>query len=315
MQLSKSAEFKAHIGDLISFEPAFSALVFFYTRYKMHFCYLFLSIAFLQIFFLYKFCKKYKYTAGWLLFFFITSSTFFDSLNTMRQMTAFYMFLCTLVFIEKRKFLLFLCSITIISLFHRSIFIVLPFYFIIHRQIINKRFWGFTIIIISFFLSKPINHLIWNILFPNIGQLLSAFEDVAYLQQRDDLMTSSRENSLGLIQIIYFFLDMTIVYYIPKLRSFYNKSFNIDIFFNLFLIGSFIYYFSTESITITRLNCYFVNIRFIMLAFTTYMLKESTKAKDKNTIFIVIASLLLISLAIFINTILHGTQILPYQFI
>lgn len=314
-QVSSRADFTAHIGNYVSFEPGFSIITNFFAKHKMPPCYLFLSIAFLQILFLFKFCERYKSIAGWLMFFFITSSTFFDSLNTMRQMVAFYMFLCTLIFIEQRKFFHFFCTIIIISLFHRSIFLVLPLYFFVHKQIIRKRLWGFILIIISFFFSTPINHLIWNTLFPSIGQLFSAFEDVAYLQQRDDLTVSSRENSLGLIQIIYFCLDMLTVYYIPKLRNFYTKSFNIDIFFNLFLIGSFIYYFSTESITITRLNYYFVNTRFIMLAFITYMLTQNLKTNNKFINFSIISILIFISLAIFFNAILHGTKILPYQFI
>lgn len=50
--------------------------------------------------------------------FFVTSFTFFDSLNGMRQMTAFFMFLCTLRFVEQRRFFPFFLSIVCISLFH-----------------------------------------------------------------------------------------------------------------------------------------------------------------------------------------------------
>ena len=136
--MSPNADFIARNGWSY-FEPGFSAIVYTFTRYKAHFAWLFISIAFLQILFLYIFSKRYSFMSMWLFFFFVTSFTFFDSLNGMRQMTAFFMFLCTLKFVEQRRFLPFFLSIVCISLFHRSILIMLPFYFVLHLRIFNNK--------------------------------------------------------------------------------------------------------------------------------------------------------------------------------
>ena len=101
--MSPNADFIARNGWSY-FEPGFSAIVYTFTRYKAHFAWLFISIAFLQILFLYIFSKRYSFMSMWLFFFFVTSFTFFDSLNGMRQMTAFFMFLCTLKFVEQMAF-------------------------------------------------------------------------------------------------------------------------------------------------------------------------------------------------------------------
>lgn len=65
--MSPRAEFIARNGWSY-FEPGFSAIVYAFTRYKAHFAWLFISIAFLQIFFLYSFAKRYRFMSMWLFF-------------------------------------------------------------------------------------------------------------------------------------------------------------------------------------------------------------------------------------------------------
>jgi hypothetical protein len=311
----KNADFIAGIGKYVTFDPAFSAIVYFFTRFRLHFCFLFIAIAFLQSFFLFKFCQQYKFTAGWLLFYFITSATFFDSLNGMRQMTAFFMFLNTLKFIQERKLAQYTISIIIISLFHVTVLLMLPFYFIANHTLIKKEKLGISLILLSFLFSNQINHIIWNVLFSSIEKIVGDYRMASYLTQSDDLMVSARSSSLGIAQLIYLSTDIFTIININKLRKFYKNSFNIDIFFNLFIIGSILYNISEGSITLNRINYYFVNFRFIMLGLITYMLTKSINVKNKNTINIIILLLILISLAWFINAILNGSKNSPYQFI
>ena len=67
--MSPNADFIARNGWSY-FEPGFSAIVYAFTRYKAHFAWLFISIAFLQILFLYIFSKRYSFMSMWLCFFF-----------------------------------------------------------------------------------------------------------------------------------------------------------------------------------------------------------------------------------------------------
>lgn len=315
-QLISNREFTAKIGNYVAFEPGFSAITYFFTKYRMHFCFLFLSIALLQSTFLFKFCKTYHSAAGWILFFYITSSTFFDSLNGMRQMTAFYMYLCTIPFILKRKFLPYFLSIIAISLFHKSIFLMLPAYFIVHCEIFSKRKWPTIIVLSSFIGGGILSYFILNVLFPSVGTFLTAFDRISsYTENSDALQLAAREDSLEIASLIYLSIDLIIVYHLKELQTFYRNKININIFFNLFLFGSFLYYFSTTSITLSRINYYFANFRFIMLGFLVYMLTQYCPKNKRTQNILVIAFLIAISLAWFFNAILHGAKNLPYQFI
>lgn len=88
--MSPNADFIARNGWSY-FEPGFSAIVYTFTRYKAHFAWLFISIAFLQILFLYIFQRGIvSCLCGYSSF--CHFIYIFDSLNGMRQMTAFFMF-------------------------------------------------------------------------------------------------------------------------------------------------------------------------------------------------------------------------------
>ena len=239
--------------------------------------------------------------------------TFFDSLNGMRQMTAFFMFLCTLRFVEQRRFFPFFLSIVCISLFHRSILIMLPFYFVLHLRMFSNKKISAVLILLSFALSGPINYLLWNVLFPRLGELLSALDDISYFEQRDDLTLPKDTSSLGLAKFIMLGLDLLIVANINRMKAFY-KSLNLDVFYNLHVIGSVLYFISGSSLALIRVNMYFVNVKFIMLSFLMYMLSSCQGRKyswDKCLkLFLVV-----ISLMWFFNAIFRGAKNAPFQFI
>lgn len=297
-----------------TFEWGFSAFIWLFTRLHFHYCSLFLLIAFLQVIFLYIFSKRYAFMSVWIFYFYMTSSTFFDSLNIMRQSTAFFMFLCCLKYIEEKKLIAYLLSIACIWLFHRSIIIMLPFYFVANYKLFPQKWITASLIIISFLLSKPINDLIWGQIFPQINVLLSGFSDASYLEQRDDLTLGVSSKSLGLANYIMLFIDLTVIFYINNLRLYYKKITNIEVYYNLYIIGAFIYYLCNSSIALVRLNFYFVNIRFVMLSFLAYMLfhLKCPNRKMNNVIGVI---LILISLMWFINAILKGMKNAPFQFI
>ena len=296
-----------------TFEPAFSAIIYFFAKLNWSYAWLFISIAFLHIVFLYKFSQQYSYLTSYLFYFYLTSATFFDSLNMMRQATAFFMFLCILHYIQERKLLNYLIAIIIISLFHRSIVIMLPLYFILHRNLFPKKSITICLLLISFIFGYSLENILYNKIFPFIYSMLTNLADSSYLLKRDDLTLSLGNTSIGLAKFIVLGIALCIILKKDSLSNFY-KTTNINIFYNLFIIGSFIYFISDTSITIIRLNAYFFNIQFVMMAFLTYMLIKSSQYKNFigkiNLIF-----LFTISLAWFINAILHGTKISPFQFI
>lgn len=113
--------------------------------------------------------------------------------------------------------------------FHRSILIMLPFYFVLHLRMFSNKKISAVLILLSFALSGPINYLLWNVLFPRLGELLSALDDISYFEQRDDLTLPKDTSSLGLAKFIMLGLDLLIVANINRMKAFY-KSLNLDVF-------------------------------------------------------------------------------------
>lgn len=205
----------------------------------------------------------------------------------------------------------FFLSIVCISLFHRSILIMLPFYFVLHLRMFSNKKISAVLILLSFALSGPINYLLWNVLFPRLGELLSALDDISYFEQRDDLTLPKDTSSLGLAKFIMLGLDLLIVANINRMKAFY-KSLNLDVFYNLHVIGSVLYFISGSSLALIRVNMYFVNVKFIMLSFLMYMLSSCQGRKyswDKCLkLFLVV-----ISLMWFFNAIFRGAKMLLFN--
>lgn len=305
--------------DIQYIEPAFVLLYKILTILGLPFYSFFVVVAFTNIFFLWLFTRQYKILTLWIFFFYICSMTLFETFNIMRQMTAFFMFLCSLKYIASRSFYKYLLAICFISLFHVSILLMLPFYFIVNKELlINTRF--ASIIVICFFLFKTqISMFIWDVFFPFLSKLLIGVDASYYLLKTGDLFFDSGSNSLGIMHLIILFFALLIVNSMPKMRIFYREySFNIDIFFNFFFFGVCIYFISDGSISLVRLNTYFFNFLFIMLAFLMYFLSK-TKSKFKigkvncNLIYCIL--LLLFSTGIYVNSIVKGTKNSPYHLV
>lgn len=283
----------------------------------LHYCFFFIFNAFLNIFFLYIFARRYPKQEALILFCYIASMSFFDTFNAIRQMTAFFMFLCTLQFIEKKQFLKYFISLLAISCFHRSILMMLPFYFFINHKLPVNRYICIGLVIFCYLFKERISDFIWTVVFDGILQYLTGVQDASYLVRTEDLLIETSSGSLGLMHIIILFLDVLIIWNIDNLRRFY-KTINLTIFFNLFLLGACLYFVSTGAITLIRLNMYFFNFLFVMLAFLIYYYLHPSPLKSclRQRLSLVGALVVIcVSLAIYTNAIIRGTKNSPYKFV
>lgn len=298
-------------------EPAYDALLKFMAGLDLHYSFFFIFNAFLNIYFLYIFARRYPKQEALILFFYIASMSFFDTFNAIRQMTAFFMYLCTIRYIERKQFFKYIISILAISCFHRSIFMMLPFYFFINYRIPGNRLLYIGLVFICYMYKDRISDFIWTVIFDGLLQYLTGIKDASYLVKTDALSIESSSGSLGLMHIIILFLDILIIWNIENLRQFY-KSINLNIYFNLFLIGACLYFVSSGSITLIRLNMYFFNILFVMLAFLTYYYMHPSPQKSiiQQRLSLTCAVLVMaVSMAIYTNAILRGTKNSPYTFV
>ena len=88
---------------------------------------IFIAVAFLQIIFFTKGIIRFGKIFPWTIFFYFTTLYIFLSLNVLRQTLAFSIFVFSIQFIWKKKFLKYCLCILFSSLFHQSAMILLPF--------------------------------------------------------------------------------------------------------------------------------------------------------------------------------------------
>lgn len=118
-------------------------------------------LAFVVIFFTFKGISFYEKNYFLPILFFIITTSFFISLNAMRQMASFSLFLYATRYIYQKKFWHYMFFILIAFFWHTSAVFYIPCYFLC-RISLQKKY--FILLIISFGLKKILNVLIINIM-------------------------------------------------------------------------------------------------------------------------------------------------------
>lgn len=234
----------------------------------------FVLMATIQMWLLVKFFKgklKLLLPIGVLMFFFMYLASI---TNIIRHMCAVLVFLNAIKFIQNKKFIHYCLVIFIGGLFHRSIFIMLPFYFL------NKV--DFTALQTKIQLIILVCSIVFSNFFIRfIDFFLDIFSYVgySYVAGRFDLdNTLMVEEGTGLGRIINWLLIFIVVVYNKGMRNFFdNFEFNYRIIYNLFFLSAILYEFSGHILYFQRALLYFSITNFIMYTFLIYyclMLKE-----------------------------------------
>lgn len=288
-----------------TFELIFSAFIRLCNYFDLPYYSLFIFIAFIQIFFLFKYAKLSGAAFPFIIFFFITCY-FQDSMNVMRQFCAFMIILNSLVFIREKCFYKFLLCMIVAFCFHRSSIILLPFYFFANKPLNLKVSLQIVILFIIFFSSNILYSYLANTIFPRIEVFLLSqnIGEAYYFSNADVFLTEKVKGGFGIASIIALISDFLIILNSNKLKSQYK----INIEYNLYLIGVIFFYIQNLSITIYRLNLYFTTFKFIMLG---YLLFEFIKCKK----YVLSVFLMVVYIAWYVNGIFRGANMAPYTFI
>ena len=288
-----------------TFELIFSAYIRLCNSLDLPYYFLFIFIAFIQIYFLFKYAKLSGAAFPFIVFFFITCY-FQDSMNVMRQFCAFMIILNSLVFIRERCFYKFLLCIIVAFCFHRSSIILLPFYFFVNRPLNMKVSLQIIILFIIFFSSNIMYSYLANTIFPKIEFFLLSknIGEAYYFSNADVFISEKLKGGFGIASIIALISDVLIISNSNKLKSQYK----VNVEYNLYLIGVVFFYIQSLSLTIYRLNLYFTTFKFIMLG---YLLFEFIKYKKYALSIFLVA----VYIAWYINGIFRGAYMSPYTFI
>lgn len=199
-------------------------------------------IALVALYFQLKSINKLSEQAVISIFIFITFGAYTFVFNGARQGIAAAIFMFALTFLVNAKFWKYILWIIIASLFHKSIIIAIPLYFIFRRKF--TKTW-FLLLLIGSFFAFYFFRLILN---------LSTFINPRYFNY------VAMENQGGFyLTLCYTFLSVFFILIRSKIKSSYKI--NYDIYLNMFLFGTIIYiivYLSGAYVEITRMAFYYL---------------------------------------------------------
>jgi hypothetical protein len=204
-----------------SVESGYQFLNILFKTFYIEFQGLLFFMAFFTIYLKFKFLKAYspKYIISILLYY--CSLFFLYEFIAIRQALAMSIFMISLPYVIERKFYKFLGLIILASLFHISVIIVIPFYFIGTKKI-NKKL--ITIVLIFCFIIN-----ILQVVLPLVN-ILSTVIPLSGTQAKLEYYSKDNEFAITSIRLLIFS-------FIFLLYKWYRDSERYNLFFNIFFIG------------------------------------------------------------------------------
>lgn len=284
--------------SLYNFEPFFIIIVSSLTMFSNSAIYFFFIYAFFTWFF---FFISFKYNVKILpftLLFLILSGFYFWTFNGVRQAVAITIFAFSINFIISKDFLKYVITIIIGLLFHYSIIILIPLYFIAENKIFDKLFkripllffYILTILINSFELLRDLAKYIFLII-------------PKYEVHINNMYTMTNEQNTGLgiifnhiINIFIIIISKPIIKRLPESK----------IYFNLFFIGMLLANMVEGIQIFGRFVIYFTFFKIYVLGYITYYLLRKNTVESRT----ILSLLVLGYVVLFIAVIYFGG---PYQ--
>jgi len=200
------------------------------------------------------------------IFYIFADEYFFWSMNGVRQFVAIAFWLLSIKYIIDKKLLKFVICIVLGSLFHQSVLLVIPFYFLNYNKIYNyKLFVG--LFIVSLFLGSFKDELLGGVI--NLLNQYGGSSTITdrYSRYNESVHMSSVETVLG----AGFYSKTAINFIIILLsNSMIKLNRKITPYFVLFSIGAILFNIFYDVQLIGRLSHYFLILRVIVLALITY---------------------------------------------
>lgn len=135
-----------------TYEPGYMLLMKVVKLLTDEFYFLTLLVAIIQILFLYKGLKYFKYYTFALFFFLMMIDGYAFIVNGMRQAIAMCIFFYSLKYIQEQKLVIYIVFLLLASCFHYSAIILFPLYYILRIRI--NSHWYILSFLVAFLLSQ-----------------------------------------------------------------------------------------------------------------------------------------------------------------
>lgn len=234
------------------------ALLWLHKHMDLHYVFGMCSAAFLQIFFLTKTAKEYRYILLCFPIVLFGSKYFCDMMNGVRQLIAAAIFIYATRDIVNHKLIRYVAFIFIASMFHHSAIMLYPLYFLRYvpnrfYDIANYRVLCIGIYLLCFALGQT----------PQFGSYLHYFETIAdfsdyesYSMQISETINGGMEDkfNFGLMQVSWLFTSLFTIVFAPQLKEEYQDKIP---YFKLWYFFSYLYaclYFLVQNVGIALLR-------------------------------------------------------------
>ena len=248
---------------------------------NLKFYWWFIFMAFVQIFFILIAVKdNFKQAFPWIVLCFLMLYLEFY-LNGVRQGAALSCFICAATFIKERKLYHYLIFIIVGSMFHKSILVWLPMYWIVNREFLKDIKIQYLIFFCSIIFLPILMNKIVNFALPVLSFI--GFEDQARSLSDQDGGIIAVGSGLGVA--LRYLRRITIIAYYNKLKAFIGKELFVPL-YNLFFIGIIFDAATMEIVYLNRMVMYCAIFEIFIFAALLYYMTKTKNQLDRMVIFV-----------------------------
>lgn len=270
----------------------------------------FITMAAVQIGFFLSSFKTRPQIIVWGIFFFFTTLQFFISMNVVRQVASWCIFLYSIQYIQNKRFIQYILCIFGAMLFHKSAIVLLPLYFVPTNITLNRNIL-FLVYLLLFTVGTVLQDRITSIM-STVALFIGYDQYSESLQQLMENVNFGSESSMGIMKYVWLILNSMAIYYYPILRERFRKQ-GFSIIFILYLLGILLDCIVGGTI-LDRATMYFLPFRIIIYSYMFYYLSSFCKSRYK---YVAVSGCTLVMLVFYIYSGIFGNAsgCTPFQFI
>lgn len=204
-----------------------------------------------------------------------TMEPFFLFLNIMRQMLSVFAVIFSIKYIRKKKFVYYLIGIFIASGFHKTAWLMLPFYLLAYyrKPLLNRNV---SLIVYCFF------WIAGRLFLGNILNLAMSATTGSYSGYLDRIETWEMGSGSGIGMLLASLCDIIVIWCMPQCYRFFKDK-GYDIYYNLFFIGVNFANIVGLNLLLARIPLNLTAMRLIVGAFTLYLCFRYSNLFPKKT--------------------------------
>lgn len=215
-----------------------------YHSLGLHWVWGMILCAFIQIFFIVKALKPYRYLLVFVPFLFFGGRYWLDCMNAVRQMIVACAFVWAANFIKDRKIIYYAIFIALATEIHQSAILLSIFYFLpLNRSFTNQRIVLLSIFITCFILGLTPSFTGLSGYIDILTENTNYDDYSEFLIQRLQSSKSEEALAFGPMMLTYLLIPIFIIWYGPKLQEYYEDEIpQFNLWFNLAFLYACLYF-------------------------------------------------------------------------